>query len=188
MHKYTHIFIASDPAKRRAPAVWLAAIMAKCHKTILAYHGAHRNHRDLSVLGLLSTFQSHVNSSLQVFFFVCQKRNLTASATCFVFLGCHESSYLATWTRAKCVRMIYRNCCDSAVMKTQLHVWQHVCTKAFLQEWFYFNFPRFSNASVIAWLLWNIWVEAALMILCLIFGKLWCDFFWLGNGNRYIPT
>lgn len=67
-HKYTRIFIASDPAKERAPTVRLAAIMVKCHKTILAYHGALRNHSDLSVLGLPSTFQSHMNSSLQVFF------------------------------------------------------------------------------------------------------------------------
>lgn len=36
--------MGSDPAKKRAPAVWLAAIMAKCHKTILAHHGALRNH------------------------------------------------------------------------------------------------------------------------------------------------
>lgn len=60
--------MGSDPAKKGAPTVWLAAIMAKCHKTILAYYGAHRNHRDLFVLGLLSTFHSHMNSSLQVFF------------------------------------------------------------------------------------------------------------------------
>ena len=31
--------------------MWLAAVMAKCHKAILAYHGAHRNHSDLSALG-----------------------------------------------------------------------------------------------------------------------------------------
>lgn len=79
-HKYTRIFTGSDHAKKGAPAVWLAAVMAKCHKAILAYRGAHRNHSDLSALGLPSTFQSHTNSSLQVsffFWFVCQKSNLT---------------------------------------------------------------------------------------------------------------
>lgn len=49
--------------------MWLAAIMAKCHKAIWACRGAHRNHSDLSALGLPSTFQSHTNSSLQVSFF-----------------------------------------------------------------------------------------------------------------------
>lgn len=71
--KYTRTFIGSDHAKKGAPAVWLAAVMAKCHKAILAYRGAHRNLSDLSALGLPSTFQSHTNSSLQVsfFFLVC---------------------------------------------------------------------------------------------------------------------
>ena len=67
--KYTRIFIGSDHAKTGTPAVWLAAVMAKCHKAILAYRGAHRNLSDLSALGLPSTFQSHTNSSLQVSFF-----------------------------------------------------------------------------------------------------------------------
>ena len=72
--------------------MWLAAVMAKCHKAILAYHGAHRNHSDLSALGLPSTFQSHTNSSLQVsfffvFWFVCQKSNLTIPCFLFCDLG-----------------------------------------------------------------------------------------------------
>lgn len=76
-------------------------------------------------------------------------------ATCFVIWGCHESSSLASWTRTKCVSMIYRNDCDSASMHRQLHIWQCICTNAFLQE-----AEMILNASIITWLLLNVWIKA----------------------------
>lgn len=127
--------------------------MAKCHKTVLAYHGTHRNRSDLSVLGFLSTFLSHVNSSLQILF--VRKEIWLHPATCFVILG-----YCISWSRMKCASVIYRNFSDSAMMKTQLLRWQYICTNALLQELFHLNLLSFFNASIITWLLLNVCVEA----------------------------
>ena len=145
-HTHTQIFIGSDNAKKGAPAMWLAAIMAKCHKAILAYRGARRNHSDLSALGLPSMFQSHTNSSLQIscifFGLFVRKVIWLYPASCFVIWGCRESSYLASWTRTECVSMIYRNGCDSASMNRRLRIWQCIRTNAFLHEWFYLKSLR----------------------------------------------
>lgn len=132
--------------------------MAKCHQPILARQGAHRNCSDLSVLGLLSTFLSHVNSSLQVLF--VRKEIWLHPATCFGILGYCESSDLVSRSRTERASMIYRDCSDSAVMKTQLQRWQYICTNALLQELFHSNLLSFFNASIITWLLLNVCVEA----------------------------
>lgn len=106
--------------------------------------------------------------------FVCQKSNLTTSCNLFC-----ESNYLASWTRTKYVSMIYRNCCDSAAMNRQLHIWQCICSNAFSQERFHSDFLIFFNASVITWLSLNVWVEAVFDYLVPSFWQILTFFFFL---------
>lgn len=92
-YKYTRVFLASDPAKKRAPTVWLAAIMAKCHKTILAYSGAPLP-PPASQWPLSSWSAKHVLISYEFILagfldavFVCRESHLTTSCDSFCDLG-----------------------------------------------------------------------------------------------------